>query len=215
MKTIKKKISRFVSGLSGRKKTGYQDRRYPEDQYDLISVYLKPYNIRNILEIGCNQGKLISRFADNGVFCVGVDIARHWESQKHDSTAFAIFPIDSSSHQKLPSFQCAFLLSVHHQWVNKHGEEYAKTLVRNLYDKTEEFFFIEFSACAFRYGYEPGARFEDNDEESVKAFAMKWLSETGLNSVEYLGKTRENPPKEPYRYVFVVKKSSVDNLARA
>ena len=53
-----------------------------------------------------------------------------------------------------------------------------------------------------------GERFKDNDEETVKAYASKWLQECSIpGSIDYLGKCRELPGKEPYRFMFMVERS--------
>ncbi len=146
--------------------------------------------------------------AADETFAVGVDIRKHWESKDQGGALLGTYGITATTKNKLPSFDAILLLSVHHQWVNKHGEEYAKTVVETLYEKCNVCMYIEFAALAYKYGYKQGEFFEDNDEESVTAYAQKWLTSAGISTFSFLGPTRELANKEPFRYMFVLRKAS-------
>ena len=70
--------------------------------------------------------------------------------------------------------------------------------------------FIEFAALASKYKYAKNARFRDNDETSVVEYGKNWLEDGGIPSgaIQFLGKTREHPRKEPYRFLFKLTKLS-------
>ena len=202
---------RFKSSLGTRKpeleKTGYQDSRYPNDQFDLISKSIDDHKVNSILEVGCNQGLLLRRFKSLGNFCVGLDIDTHWEKSDQNA-ALGVYPVDDDLIAKLPLFDCVFLLSVHHQWVRLFGDDHTKRLVSALTKRAGYVFFIEFSALAKKYGYENNQFFIDNDEDSVVEYAMNWLESAGLQNSKYLGKCREYPPREPYRFMFSIERDS-------
>lgn len=143
---------------------------------------------------------MLRYFKSLGIFCVGLDINTHWELNSQNA-ALGVYPVDNSLIEKLPVFDCVFLLSVHHQWVKTWGDARTKQIVKKLSERAEHMFFIEFSALAGKYGYEENEFFLENDEDSVVKYATEWLHSAGMQG-EYLGRTRELPRKEPYRYMF-------------
>lgn len=180
---------------------GYQDTRFPEDQFELISKRIETMRVDSIFEAGCNQGLLLRRFKLQDKFCVGLDLDTYWESSTKNA-ALGVYKVDEDLIKKLPNFDCVLLLSVHHQLVRFWGEEKAKHAVKSLYERSNQIFFIEFSARAKKYGYEMNSCFLDNDPKSILEYAHSWLDSAGIHGAEFLGTTRENPPKEPYRYLF-------------
>lgn len=211
MVKLKRKVRGVVDlvayGLGYRRpKRAYQDSRFPEDQYRLISGVPEYTRLTSALEVGCNKGLLVRRFANDGIFAVGLDVSPHWAFDDNERAILGVWPVSSDNVQRLPSFDAVSLLSVHHQWVKDRGDEYAQCLVRDLYKKARICMFIEFAAIATKYGYQHGERFIDNDEESVTSYAKLWLAEAGAEKSEFLGATRELEGKEPHRFLFVLRK---------
>ena len=215
-RTVRRPLRRLLKAFFGsNEKRGYQDRRFPQDQFQLISKAMHP-ETKNVLEIGCNQGRLSDAFARQGLFVLGLDVAAHWNARRRGTDAEednspaaikAVQRLDVENVRCLPAFDTIFLLSVHHQWVKQYGDGYAQELVGNLALKAERDFFVEFAALAGKYGYSSGEAFLDNDEQSICRYAESWLRAAGIRAVHYLGQTRENPPKEPFRFLFHCKPS--------
>ena len=206
MKEIPIRIVDSIASRLGYKRPekAYQETRFPEDQYALISSS-PPYNrIKNTLEIGCNLGLLGKAISMDGKFSIGVDIRNHWLCRETGNVVLGVYPIDLDSVDKLPDVDAFLLLSVHHQWVKSMGDEYAKQLLMRIYEKSKICMYVEFSALARKYGYAEGVHFQDNDQESVVEYAGKWLSECGIDKWKLLGKSRELGSTEPYRYMFLL-----------
>ncbi len=207
--TILSKVD-LIAGMAGykRPKESYQDKRFPEDQYSLIKQHESYGTLKNSLEIGCNKGKLVQLLANDGLFSVGLDLSPHWEMSNTGKAVLGAFPLTDSNTNNLPSFDSVLLLSVHHQWVLSFGDDVALKMIGGLFAKASKVMFIEFAAIADKYGYDRNSRFKENDEASVVEYATQWLSAGSLNCrVEYLGKTRELPVKEPYRFLFAIQKN--------
>ncbi|MEM7300342.1 MAG: hypothetical protein AAF468_04595 [Pseudomonadota bacterium] len=193
-----------VAGIAGyhREKRVYQDTRFPGDQYNLISQTDAYKSAKSTLEIGCNKGKLVQRFAADGKFSVGLDLEQYWAHANTQSAVLGVLELTLDNVEHVPEFDVVCVLSVHHQWVRYQGEEYARKLMHALQNKARIGLFVEFAALADKYGYQPGSRFVDNEEQSVVAYAQDWLGDLGSKTdVSYLGSCRELEVVEPYRFM--------------
>lgn len=213
----KKKIKAWlIDRMFSHSGDDYQRGRYPKEKIDLILSRLSLSEINNVLDVGCNEGYISAEFAKLGKFCVAIDVGPLFLTHilndlenvyERQNPAFGVFPLTEENINLIPEFDLILLLSVHHQWINSYGNDYGERLVSRLIDKTRRYLVIEFAATAKKYGFkEP--KFEDNDEESIKAYAESWLR--GLNvpgTVEYIGKNKEGTDaNEPYRFTFMITK---------
>ena len=182
---------------------GYQDNRFPEDQYQLIKNTSEYQRAKNSLEIGCSQGKLVNYFSSDGLFAVGIELKDSWKFSNNGKAVLGVFPMTFDEIDKLPEFDIICLLSVHHQWVFKYGDVHVKKMITKIFSKAKFSLFIEFAALSEKYGYGKNIKFIDNDESSVRAYAENWLNEFEISfNVKFMGKTRELEDKEPYRYLY-------------
>lgn len=174
----------------------------------LIEPVIKNLNCHSVLDIGCNAGE-VTRMLGKNCFAVGIDQildCRGFEDP-HKGACLGEMVVDNGLIEKLPRFDAILLLSVHHQWVRKLGEETAVSMLHNLANKTNKVIFMEFAALGSKFGSEE--IFEDNDESTIVAYAQKWLDGTfhGFDST-YLGHAPHRPGKlayakeEPERYMF-------------
>ena len=216
LKSTKKKIKAWlVDRLFSHSGDDYQRTRYPKDKFDLITSQLNLSEVNNVLDVGCNEGYISAEFAKRGKFCVAIDAGPYFLNHilsdlesvyGGQNPAFGVFPLTEENIDLIPEFDLVLLLSVHHQWINTDGNDYGERLVSRLIDKARRYFVIEFAATAKKYGFKE-SKFEDNNEESVKAYAESWLR--GLNvqgTIEYIGKNKEGNTNEPYRLVFMITK---------
>lgn len=195
----------------------YQRDRFSKEKFAMIADKIDCDAIGNVLDVGCNEGYITAEFAKLGKFCVGVDTGPLFLNQvltnvnasfKNSTAAYGVFSIGEDNVQNLPNFDLILLLSVHHQLVNLHGDEYAKSVVKKLIEKSNRYFVIEFAATASKYGYtEP--QFEDNDEASIKNYAENWISSLNVDrNATYIGKNREHTDgveREPYRFSYLLR----------
>lgn len=198
----------------------YQRDRFPQAKFELITGAMDLASVGSVLDVGCNEGYVTSAFSDMGKFCVGIDVGPYYLNHVlndldkvfgKQSPAFGVFPLSDRNVDTIPEFDVVLLLSVHHQLVKRFGEAYARDLVTRLAAKARRYLVIEFSATADKYGFTE-ARFVDNDEASVKAYADAWLRGLPLEGdvdIRFLGKNKEyagGGENEPYRYVYMVEK---------
>jgi hypothetical protein len=134
---------------------------------------------------------------------VGLDISQHWISREH-SSALGVCPVNDRTAKSLPRFDLIALLSVHHQWISRFGDSYARELVLYLISRSRIGLIIEFAALSEKYGAPPNSMFSDNCEASVKDYAKAWLASGGVEA-SFLGRAREKVGKEPIRFVYFVR----------
>ena len=188
-------------GYNKPKKT-YQESRFPQEQYNLISATQEYTESKNILEIGCNKGLLINMFEGDGKFTVGLDISAHWQYHDAGRSALGVYSVDEVNAAQLPVFDTICLLSVHHQWVAARGNEIAKVIINEISKKASQSLFVEFAAIASKYAYDPNEYFIDNDEVSVVRYAKDWFAGAVPDrQIAYIGKCRELSGVEDYRFM--------------
>lgn len=202
---MQKLVKKFYKAIGY--KEVYQLRKFTEDQYRLISstdIYPKA---KSTLEIGCNYGRLVELFGNDGKFAVGTDKFQAWRTRKQQSAILGIYELSPERVAQLPEFDIICMLSVHHQLVTNYGDDYARSVISALVDKSKMGFFIEFAAISEKYGKAPDELFKNNDEKAVRAYAESWLDSLSTNfKAEYLGKVRELQKHEPYRYLYMIRK---------
>jgi SAM-dependent methyltransferase len=218
LKNCKKAVKSWViDRLFSYSGSDYQRDRFSKEKFDLIASRLDMQRVGNVLDVGCNEGYITAEFAKRGKFAVGIDVGAYFLNHvlndlenihERHSAAFGVFPLSLETVQRLPEFDLVLLLSVHHQLINRFGDEHARRLVRGLAERARRYFVIEFAATQQKYGFkEP--MFIDNDEASVRTYAESWLRELGLSAtIEFLGKNKEHVggDREPYRYVYLITK---------
>ena len=187
----------------------YQSSRSSNDKFDLILSKIDLCQINNVLDIGCNYGQISNSFSKIGKFCVGIDALPCFSSDifGKNGPALGVIALTPENVKSLPSFDLILLLSVHHQWVKEYGDNYTKKLVEKIINKAKKYFIIEFAAISEKYGFKKPF-FIDNDEESVKEYAEGWLNSLKFSGeIQYMGRNKEKPGKEPFRYIYMIVKN--------
>lgn len=165
-------------------------------KFELIYPHLR--DCRNVLDVGCNAGEITRLCGDAGLFAVGIDQKVNYI--KYKNACIGEIALTADKIDSLPRFDAILLLSVLHQLITENGHDYARNYVAKLAQKAEKRLIIELAAVNSKYGKIKA--FEDNDETSVIAWFMSWLSD-GLKC-NYIGKAAHNRDNEPYRFLFEV-----------
>lgn len=193
-------------------------RRYQEktagsidERWDLFSTGI-PDGMGNALDIGSNLGEMAFRLASRGLWTIGIDseelLVR--AAQEHhagiEGLGFLQMRLNPDNVTLLPPFDVVFLLSVHHHWINAHGQETTGAMLRALMQRTTGVLIFEGASRLSRYGENP-PDFTDNDESSVTRFHTEFLTEylgSASSRIEMLGKTRCLGEREPYRWSWAI-----------
>lgn len=196
---VKKIVKKFL-----RDNKAWQLSRETKSKYELIKKILIDTDAKSVLDIGCNAGELTRLSGNDGFFALGIDknIDLRGVKDPLKNVCLGNIEINPEKISALPDFDAVLLLSVHHQIVKENGDEYAKSFVNTLAKKAKRVFIIEFAGLNSKFSYEDTALFIDNDEDSIKNYAQKWL-ETALpnHKAEYSGKS-PGDSIEPFRYIF-------------
>ncbi|WP_252699105.1 methyltransferase [Natronosalvus vescus] len=164
-------------------KNGFKVHRYQTDErvdtqkrLEIIQKQIDE-NDSSLLDIGCADGYLTSKFHEKGLFCIGVDqaeqmlaIARSGRQYK-DGLGFIRKEITPDSLSKLPDFDVILLLTVYHHWVNSYGLKTAEDMLVELTEKGNKLFFQP-----------PGKEIHNNvqksSDQSIEEYYMNYLKET-------------------------------------
>ena len=200
-------LLRRVIGKKGRQSSWQAQKANSSIKADLIEPELNKLDCKSLLDIGCNAGEIARRLSHNR-FVVGLDgnLDTRGFACPFDGVALGNVRVCDTILDAAPSFDAILLLSVHHQWYASMDKKNADNLLSAVMGKARKALFIEFSAINEKYGCDQG--FVDNDAESVKAYAKKFLG--GFISeerIKYLGACPEFPEKEPFRYMFLVRQA--------
>lgn len=161
-------------------------------------------DVSSVLDIGCNAGVIARGLGESGFFCVGIDksVDAQGIASPLKRACLGEVNFDADLVHKLPTFDAALLLSVHHHFFRELGGEETARLIADLAGKIRHVILIEVSSKSKEYGFPPRALFNDGDEASVTAFTQEWLERTlpGWN-VAYIWKNARRP-KLSDRYLF-------------
>ncbi|MFC6614896.1 methyltransferase [Halopenitus salinus] len=101
----------------------------------------------NLLDIGCANGWLTSKFHNEGLFCIGVDRAEQMLTMARsgnefsDGLGYVRYNLTPESVSRIPSFDVILLLTVYHHWVQAYGNSAASDMLRHLGENSEKLFF--------------------------------------------------------------------------
>lgn len=169
----------------------------------LIEPELVRLGCKSVLDIGCNAGEVARRVSKDR-FVVGIDGKLDTRGFDDPSLGVALGKVRFSLElaPRLPHFDAALLLSVHHQWYASYGKDAAHSLVLSVLEVARKAVFVEFSALNSKYASDMG--FIDNDRDSVLEFACDFLGQfPPVARVAYLGACPEFTTKEPFRFLFM------------
>lgn len=180
------------------------------NRWELIQDHLSSDD-SNVLDIGCADGLLTSIFANNGMFCTGIDRNQKFLAiaQKRyrfeNGIGFIQYEIDPSTIMKLPHYDVILLLTVYHWWCVDYGLERAEDMLRTLGEKSNKLFFEPPGVAINELELEgvdvSGAEVNRSDGQSIEDYYQSYLHHVfnGEAGITYLGETEysEGNRKDP------------------
>ena len=164
----------------------------------MVRSALQDAGAQSVIDIGCNAGGvtrglgaagllgsawvhlLVWGLGAVGMFAVGIeqDLANlPVVGEALQGACLGNLRFSNEVVERMPAFDAALLLSVHHHFIRELGHEEAKALIRALGAKIRRIIIFEVSSKSREYGAEPNALFADEDEASVIAFTRNWLQD--------------------------------------
>jgi len=192
-------LKRFV-------KNGFKIPRYQTDmrvdteyRWSLIIDHIDEDD-KNVLDVGCADGFLTSKFREEGLFCVGVDRAEHMldlarsENRYTNGIGFMKYDVTPESVTKFPKFDVVLLLTVYHHWIDAFGVDASETMLQHLMERSEKLLFQP-----------PGRELEDglpmDSEDTIVEYHRNYLERIShedaevihIRTTEYQGGKRQDP----------------------
>ena len=188
--------------------TSYQDKRDSEQNWKLIESHLT--DGKSVLDVACDAGFYSLKFAALGKFVVGFDILasslkkakKKALSKRINNAHFLEMPLTPDNVTKFPIFDTVLCLSVYHHFFRLYGEDGAKEMVRNLFEITNKQLYIQIPSKIGKYGSDFSIDFK-GDKDLTEKYVQDIFLGVDHCVVSYVGKKRELPPTEPYRYLFL------------
>ena len=203
LKTLLLKTKKF----SGRFiKNGFKIPRYQtdervdtEERWEILQDHIDADD-ENLVDIGCADGYLTSKFHEEGLFCIGIDRAEQMltyarsGNEYADGICFMRYDVTPNSISKLPHFDITLLLTVYHHWVSSYGLEKAEEMLINISKNTNKLFFQP-------PGREIHANVSKSPDESIEEYYTNYLREIlpkdadiqYLDTTDYTGGERNDP----------------------
>jgi len=203
---------KFLNKLRNLKVKSYQEKRDNENNWIMIEKHIGN-TCKNLLDIACDIGFYSFKAVQKGLFTVGLDIeARSIKkacklalTKKQENIAFMKMPLNPSNVSLLPNFDIILCLSVFHHFDRIFGEENAKKMVAGLFAKCDKQFFFQIPSKKNKFGADFRYDF-NNDKVRIEKYVYNLFNEIGGCSVKLIGKKKEKPPTEPYRFLFLIEK---------
>lgn len=129
---------------------GYHSHKRTDnvDRWEVIKSHLDSTD-SNLLDIGCAEAVLTSKFSNEGLFCVGVERSKkqlgtaYRKNRFNDNLGFVMYDVTPKSIDQLPSFDVIMLLTVYHHWCRDFGYEASEEMLRTLATIADKKLFFE------------------------------------------------------------------------
>ncbi len=194
---------------AGFKYSGYQDRRVDIDyRWELFVPHLSEED-SVLLDIGCAEGMLTKKFAEEGMLSIGIDVqeVRLDEALKRhhmeERLAFMNHRVTPDNVSDLPAVDVVLLLAVYHHWCKHYDDKMARGMLKELGRKTNKLFF---EAPEKRVDTD---LLENTDHETLVSYYMSYLNTVYREevNVSHLGKAERMGGEE--RHVFFINTKQV------
>jgi hypothetical protein len=173
------------------------------------------------IDVGCNEGIVTGSLDALGLETLGVEAqataaaaAQAFAAANHSGVRVLNRALSLDDLRQLPEVDVIVFLSVHHQLVSLHGEDYANQFLVELFRKARLQLFFQPCAIHLKYGRE--MPFVENDTDSITAYFDRVLGSAGVPFERRLLGFAENmlPVQEPFRPMILFQKQDPIALAR-
>jgi SAM-dependent methyltransferase len=167
-------------------------RRGTRQRYEALLPALQEANVSTVLDLGCAEGFIVRRLAEQGIFALGVDDNVRALTTAHLSMAadgvqgwgLVRLHLDADNTVRLPRTDGTVFLSVMHHVILEHGLENATKMLRTIRARTEKVLIFEMgqsNETAFSWA----SRLPDMGTTPHNWIAT-WLEECGFNDVRLI-----------------------------
>lgn len=117
-----------------------------EDRWKLLSENIDQDDT-TVLDIGCAEGHLTAKFAEAGLFSIGIERQSHVVNSarksngEHSNLGFLQYDITPETIDSIPKVDVILLLTVYHHWMSEYEWEAAEEMLRTLRTKCDKLFF--------------------------------------------------------------------------
>jgi SAM-dependent methyltransferase len=211
---VKAVIKRIKNAVQGKKISFYQEKRENLQNWQMIESHLAA-DCRNLLDIACDIGYYTRNAATKGIFSIGVDInepaigkARTLvDPSIQDRVAFSRLSLDPQNTRLLPQFDVILCLSVYHHFCRMYGEAAGRQMVLDLVGKFSKQMFFQIPSKLGKFRGDLSVDL-GNSQEAVEQYVAGLFQLASDCTVRLIGKKKEKPPTEEFRYLFLVEKKS-------
>jgi hypothetical protein len=178
----------------------YQEKA-AKKKFEIIRKYLTKED-QTLLDIGCNFGYLVEKFAERGINSMGYEAEKKYIDPKNKKVINKI--LTPSNVRYIKKYDVILLLSVNQQFNQAWGKETEEKMIKTIGEKCNKFFF---QPASIKSKYKEAPNIVDNNKISIVSYYEKKLKEIFPNrQINYIGETRLTTKKERYRYIFLIEK---------
>ena len=184
-----------------------------EDRWDLLSPHVESEDA-SLLDIGCAEGELTTRFATKGLLSIGIERRAHTVAAARSNVGdkpnvgFVQSEITPETINSLPRTDVVLLLTVYHHWISEFGWEDAEAMLRTVGAGSEKLIL----EVPRREPNRPAI--EAEELESIEQYYRRYLEVVfdGDASVEHLG-TTSYQGDERKDVIYLIDCSSVERIS--
>ena len=204
------KFSNYINKKIG-STFSYQDKRNNHENWMMIDKHLGENN--SVLDVACDTGYYALKAAEKGHFVIGFDIlkdslkkaAGRAKSRNIKNVCFLEMALSPSNVLLLPHFDTILCLSVFQHFFRLYNEERAIQMVIDLLKISRKQLFLQIPSKIGKYGEGFSVNFNCK-KELIDQYIRNIFSDIKQCEVKYIGKKREKPPTENFRYLYLIEK---------
>jgi len=185
-------------------------------RYEAMTKVLPKDLPLTVVDIGCQRGYFVFRFAERGGFCMGLEqnqmdvrYANALATKEGvDNASFTCFGVDSENVDALPDFDLVVCMSVFHHFARKLGEEEAKGLMRRIADHAKRYIVFETGEPEeTSVSWASALNFMKPDTDT---WVVEYLKEIGFDTVHRVGRFPSAVSGHP-RHLYVGERTSAQD----
>jgi hypothetical protein len=177
-----------------------------KQKFEIIRKYLTQED-QTLLDIGCNFGYLVEKFAEKGINSAGYEAEKKYIDSKNKRIINKILTPNNVRYIK--KHDVILLLSVNQQFNQAWGKEIEEKMIKTIGEKCNKFFF---QPASIKSKYKEPPKIIDNNKISIISYYQDKLKEIfNDREISYIGETKLTTKKERYRYIFLIEKKGMNS----